>query len=156
MPRSVALALKRALLLVLTAAVLLLFYLWFTLLSPFGYRPPPDLPAIDEQHPHEVFAYGTLTRPWVRRLVMGRAGESRPAALPGYRREALDILPDLSASTEGVVFEVDARELARLDRYERLGIRYERVRKTLEDGSDAWVYQRITGGQRIATEEVVP
>ncbi|WP_111655414.1 gamma-glutamylcyclotransferase family protein [Isoalcanivorax indicus] len=147
MPRSVARALQRALLLVLTAAVLLLFYLWFTLLSPFGYNPPPDLPAIDAQHPHEVFAYGTLTRPWVRRLVMGRAGEARPAALPGYRREGLDILPDLSASTDGVVVEVDARELARLDRYERLGIRYERVRKTLEDGSDAWVYQRITGGE---------
>ena len=31
----------------------------------------------------------------------------------------------------------------RLDRYKRLGIRYERVEATLDDGRRVWVYQRL-------------
>ena len=42
---------------------------------------------------------------------------------------------------------MDADELSRLDRYERLGIRYERRTITLDDGTRAWVYLRLTEEQ---------
>ena len=117
-------------------------YLWLTFASPFGYNPRPEyLPAIDEDATYSVFVYGTLTQPWVRWLVMGRAGETSPAKLPGFTREALDIKPEAGAVTEGKVITVNADELRALDRYERLGVRYERVELTLQSGKTAWVYR---------------
>ena len=128
------------LLALLLAALLYIGLMWF---SPLGYAPPEDLPPIDTQRSHQVFAYGTLTQPWVRWLVMGSAGAPREAHLPGYRREGLDGVPDPGAVTEGVVFAVTPAELARLDRYERLGVRYARLEKTLGSGEAAWVYRRL-------------
>ncbi len=122
--------------------LLLPVYLWLILLSPFFYTPPDDLPALQEGT-HRVFAFGTLKSPWVRFLVMGRAGVTEEASLPGKRREGLNIIADPAAQTPGLVFEVNASELARLDRYERLGVRYERVKMALNDGSRAWVYRRL-------------
>ena len=121
----------------------LLFYLWFAMLSPYGYERPDTLPAIDSSRDHEVFVFGTLTQPWVRYIVMGRAGETEPAVLEGYEKEALDIRPSTDEEVEGQLLRVTPGELARLDRYERLGIRYERVKMTLADGTSAWVYRLI-------------
>lgn len=134
--------LKRLLWLVCGAIALLPVYLWLILLSPFFYSPPDHLPALEERT-HRVFAFGTLKSPWVRLLVTGQIGESEAAFLPGNRREGLNIIVDPDAQTPGLVFEVDASQLARLDRYERLGVRYERVEMTLNDGSQAWVYRRL-------------
>lgn len=120
-------------------------YLWLTLLSPYGYQPPEGLPAIDETRSHRVFVYGTLRYGIVRALVIGRTGDPQPALLPGFQKQGLDIEPRADARTEGLVFEVDADELRRLDRYERLGIHYDRVRLTLADGTRAWVYRRRNG-----------
>ncbi|MBF8221607.1 gamma-glutamylcyclotransferase family protein [Halomonas sp. 328] len=117
-------------------------YLWWTMLSPFGYSPPEALPPIAEGE-HRVFVYGTLRHAPLRWVIYGRAGDPQPAILPGYRREGLDITRDASASVEGLLLRVDAEELARLDRYERLGIRYERVERHLADGQPAWVYRRL-------------
>ncbi len=117
-------------------------YLWWTLLSPFGYSPPEELAPITAGE-HRVFVYGTLRYAPVRWLVYGRSGDPEPANLPGYRREGLDIARDATASVAGLLLRVDAGELARLDRYERLGIRYERVELTLADGRLAWVYRRM-------------
>lgn len=117
-------------------------WLWFTMLSPFTYERPDHLPPI-EAGPHEVFVYGTLRSGLVRWVVTGRAGESRPATLENFRRTALDLEEAPGEGVEGEVITVSAEELARLDRYERLGIRYERVRLTLADGSEAWVYRRL-------------
>ncbi len=116
-------------------------YLWLTFASPFGYNPTGDLPTIEEDATYSVFVYGTLTQPLVRWLVMGRAGDSDPAKLPGYRKEELDIKPAEGAVTEGQVITVNADELRALDRYERLGVRYERVEVTLQDGESVWVYR---------------
>ena len=116
-------------------------YLWLTFASPFGYNAPENLPAIEEDTTYSVFVYGTLTKPWVRWLVMGRAGDSEPAELPGFRNDKLDIKPDAGAVTEGQVITVNADEFRALDRYERLGVRYERVELTLKDGESAWVYR---------------
>lgn len=121
--------------------VLAISYLWLTFASPFGYNPTGDLPTIEDDATYSVFVYGTLTKPWVRWLVMGRAGESEPAKLPGYRKEELDIKPVAGAFTKGEVITVNADELRALDRYERLGVRYERVEVTLENGEPVWVYR---------------
>lgn len=128
-------------------------YLWLTFASPFGYNPTGELPEIDEDATYSVFVYGTLTEPWVRWLVTGRAGKAEPAELSGFRKEELDIKPDPAAVVEGEVITVDADELRALDRYERLGVRYERVELTLQSGESAWVYRLMEPLLRELSEE---
>ncbi len=125
----------------LALPVLLAAGFWWVWLSPFGYEFTEASLLLDEG-PHKVFAYGTLTRPWVRRLVTGQSQQHRPASIEGYRREGLDLVPAPGVRTPGVVFEVSGDELRRLDRYERLGIRYRRELRPLSDGATAWVYFR--------------
>jgi gamma-glutamylcyclotransferase (GGCT)/AIG2-like uncharacterized protein YtfP len=127
----------------LAVAALVLLGLWLLLLSPYGYTPPADAPGFDEVRAKPVFVYGTLRRPAVRRLVIGRAVDTREAALPGFRKERLNIIADPQALIEGELMEVEIDELRRLDRYERLGVRYERLWLPLADGSHAWVYRRL-------------
>lgn len=134
--------LPRLLLATGTGAALLVVWLWFTLLSPWGYAPPQDLPPIEQQQTHRVFAYGTLRYQGVRWLVTGRSTPAKSATLHGFRKEGLDLVPQAGARTHGKVFEVDAETLRRLDRYERLGVRYQRSRLTLDSGATAWVYRR--------------
>ncbi|MDI5920564.1 gamma-glutamylcyclotransferase [Halomonas sp. LR5S13] len=117
-------------------------WLWLSLLSPWTYDRPDHLPPVQEG-PHRVFVYGTLTHAPVRWLVYGRVGDPEPAVLTGFERTGLDLSPSPGARVEGLLLRVEAEELARLDRYERLGIRYERVRQTLVDGRKAWVYRRL-------------
>jgi len=147
-------AIRYTLATVLAVFALGVSYLWLTFASPFGYNPTVDLPTIEEDATYSVFVYGTLTQPWVRWLVMGRTGESEPAKLPGYRKEGLDIKPADGAVTKGEVINVDADELRALDRYERLGVRYERVKLTLENGESAWVYRLMDPALVELTGEV--
>lgn len=116
---------------------------WFTWVSPYGYQAPADLAAIDPDSEHRVFVYGTLRQPLVRRLVTGRWIDTREAILPGFVQRGLDLEARPQGRTEGEVFVVGAEALARLDRYERLGIRYERTEATLASGERAWVYRRL-------------
>jgi gamma-glutamylcyclotransferase (GGCT)/AIG2-like uncharacterized protein YtfP len=116
-------------------------WLWLTMLSPWFYDRPAYLADI-EQRPHQVFVYGTLRYAPIRFIVMGSFGDPKAAVLEGYQRNGLDLLPESGSRVEGLLLHVDADELARLDRYERLGIRYERVLITLKNGAHAWVYQR--------------
>ncbi|TDB05498.1 gamma-glutamylcyclotransferase family protein [Halomonas marinisediminis] len=125
-------------------------WLWLTLLSPFLYERPAHLEPIAEG-PHAVYVYGTLRVPVVRWIVIGDEVETRPASLEGWRRTGLDLEPAPGERVPGEVLIVDAEELARLDRYERLGIRYERVRHTLADGSEAWVYRRLPDEARTSS-----
>lgn len=127
-----------------TALLVVVVSLWLTLLSPFGYTPPEGLPPIPDGETHEVFVYGTLRHPIVRRVVIGRRGDVRPAILVGFRRRWLNIEPASGGHVGGMILKVSSEELRRLDRYERLGIRYERVRRELRDGSNAWVYRRMS------------
>lgn len=117
-------------------------YLWLTLLSPYTYEAPEHLAPI-ERGEHQVFVYGTLRYALVRWMVYGRTGDPEPATLEGFRRETLDLAEAPGEKVNGLLLQVDAKELARLDRYERLGLRYERVRMTLADGREAWVYRRL-------------
>lgn len=121
-------------------------WLWLTMLSPWFYDRPDTLPAI-EQRTHHVFVYGTLRYAPIRLIVMGSFGAPEEAVLDGYRRNGLDLTQQPNSQVKGLRLSVDATELARLDRYERLGIRYERVKKTLSDGSSAWVYLRLPEAQ---------
>ncbi|RAR60352.1 gamma-glutamylcyclotransferase (GGCT)/AIG2-like uncharacterized protein YtfP [Onishia taeanensis] len=117
-------------------------YLWWVLLSPFGYDRPAELPPIPSGE-YQVFVYGTLTHAPVRWLVYGRTGSPEAASLPGFRKRELDLVEDRNQRVDGMVLRVDAEELADLDRYERLGHRYERVRVQLDNGAQAWVYRRL-------------
>lgn len=125
----------------LGAPLALAGWLWLSLLSPWTYDRPEHLTPV-QQGPHRVFVYGTLTHAPVRWLVYGRTGDPEPAVLKGYRRDALDLQEAPQGRVEGLVLTVDADELARLDRYERLGIRYDRVRVRLADGQRVWAYRR--------------
>lgn len=108
--------------------------------EPF-YLPALDEPVvIEEDGTHRVFGYATLTNPVVRYVVTGRPISTEPARLADHRRVGRDLEPEEGEYVEGRVFEVSPEELRRLDRYERLGERYERVRVELEDGAPAWIY----------------
>ncbi|XQU07253.1 gamma-glutamylcyclotransferase [Halomonas sp. LY9] len=117
-------------------------WLWLTMLSPWFYDRPEELPAI-EQRTHQVFVYGTLRYLPVRWVVMGSSGSPEPARLHGFERQGLDLTASTGKYVDGLLLTVTPEALARLDRYERLGIRYERVKQTLADGSSAWVYMRL-------------
>lgn len=123
--------------------ILAIGYLWLTFSSPFLYNPPENLPTIEENSTYAVFVYGTLTKPWVRWLVMGRAGEGKSAELLGFRKDKLNIIEDDKMITKGKLIKVNANELRALDRYERLGVRYDRIKVTLKDGKSAWVYKLV-------------
>lgn len=117
---------------------------WLTWLSPYGYEAPAGLAVIDAEREHRVFVYGTLRQPLVRRLVTGQWIDTRAALLPGFEQQGLDLERSSGAQAEGEVFTVEPSVLARLDRYERLGIRYERVPATLANDEVAWVYLRLS------------
>ena len=104
---------------------------------------PSGAPPVPEGE-SRVFGYATLADPLVRLVVVGGPVRSQPAALPGWRREGRDLVEDPEAVTPGRVFSVAADGLRRLDRYEQAGYRYYRFKKTLADGSEAWVYGLIT------------
>lgn len=117
-------------------------YLWFVLLSPFGYDYPEHMaPETTESGYHRVFVYGTLRFAPVRWIVTGRVGEATPYTLAGYRKTGLDLERDPDSEVDGLILRVSSDELRRLDRYERLGIKYRRTAVTLSDGRQAWVYQ---------------
>ncbi|SEK23104.1 gamma-glutamylcyclotransferase family protein [Halomonas daqiaonensis] len=124
------------------AVLVLAAWLWLSMLSPWTYDRPDHLDPVQEG-PHRVFVYGTLTYAPIRWLVYGRAGDPELAVLEGFERTGLDLSPAPEARVEGLLLRVNAEELERLDRYERLGIRYERVRQALTDGRQAWVYRRL-------------
>lgn len=125
------------------AAMLGAGYAGLVLLGSYGQQSPDSPKTVDEGRIHAVFVYGTLRNRLVRRVVIGHHVEARPAALPGYRKDGLDVVPEPGSRTEGLVFEVDGLALRRLDRYERVGIRYQRIERILDDGTPAWVYRKL-------------
>ncbi len=100
----------------------------------------PSLPAGEQQ----VFGYATLAHPAVRSVVAGRWLPGEEAVLKGWERVGRHLRPDPEGRVEGIVFTVSPEGFRRLDRYEQAGVRYLRERKTLADGSEAWVYRLIT------------
>ena len=128
---------------VLALTLLPVIYLWWVLLSPGGYRVPAGFELDPAAGAQQVFVYGTLRNPAVRRVVIGRRVATEEAFLPDYRKQGLDITPAPGAGVAGELLTVQPAGLRRLDRYERLGIRYERVEAVLGDGQRVWVYRRL-------------
>lgn len=118
-------------------------YLWWVLLGPWGYVMPEGYEAPEGPCDQRVFVYGTLRNPLVRWLIVGRRISTAPAAVSGFDKQRLDIQPLPDGRVPGEVFSVAPKELARLDRYERLGVRYERVCLALDSGEPVWVYRRL-------------
>lgn len=116
---------------------------WWTFVSPYNYSPPSSAVIEVAAGEQRVFAYGTLRNPLVRLLITRELTTATPAQLPGYRKQGLDIIEADAEKTAGEVFTVTPEGLQRLDRYERLGERYQRIELTLTDGEPAWVYQRL-------------
>lgn len=104
-----------------------------------------------------LFSYGTLQYETVQRATFGRLLEGHEDAMPGYRKEMLEITdPDVirtsgerfhpivqrtgdpADAVEGKVFAITTDELAAADRYEVSD--YRRIEVTLRSGLVAWVY----------------
>ncbi len=137
--------LRQAAAIVLTLLFIIAVYLWLLLVAPFGFDYPIEYYPEPAEQPSEmapVFVYGTLRYPLVRLLVMRSGSEVEPAVLEGFRREGLDLRPEAEGQVEGLLLTVSQQQLRRLDRYERLGVRYGRERLRLQDGTLAWVYRR--------------
>lgn len=103
---------------------------------------PSQTSSVYHDAEYPVFVYGTLRLSLVRHLVFGADGEPEPAMLPGFTRRGLDLVEEERSRVHGLLLEVGPAELAALDRYERLGVRYRRDRVMLADGTEAWVYRR--------------
>ncbi|MEW5687382.1 MAG: gamma-glutamylcyclotransferase family protein [Pseudomonadota bacterium] len=104
-----------------------------------------------------LFSYGTLQQENVQLETFGRRLHGRTDALPGYRREMVQITDPAVIATSGAdhhpivlesgdpadevpgtVFDVTEAELAAADTYEVSD--YRRVAVRLRSGLDAWVY----------------
>ncbi len=115
---------------------------YYIMLSPQGHTLPPDVDGVYLQAEHGLFAYGTLTSPIVRKIVLGQSVPAEPAKLDGFSRQGLNLVETPGEQVMGKYFQVKGHQLRRLDRYERLGSRYYRKLYTLSDGRMAWVYFR--------------
>jgi gamma-glutamylcyclotransferase (GGCT)/AIG2-like uncharacterized protein YtfP len=104
-----------------------------------------------------LFSYGTLQLEAVQMQSFGRLLEGRPDAMPGFKKEMLEITdPDViklsgerfhpvviasansSDEVAGKVFFISTEELAAADRYEVSD--YKRIEVTLKSRIPAWVY----------------
>lgn len=105
-----------------------------------------------------LFSYGTLQQESVQIASFGRALNGKPDALPGWRREMVEILDaeifclsgerfhpilvpgEAGDEIPGQVFEISEAELQRADAYEVAA--YKRIAARLKSGLDAFVYVR--------------
>ena len=96
----------------------------------------------------KIFTYGTLQDLEIQLQCVGRAlGTGTPDTLRGYTMTKIKgihkdyniIRPQSGSTVDGVVFEVTAEELARIDDYE--GTAYLRVSATLMSNTRAWIYR---------------
>ena len=103
-----------------------------------------------------LFSYGTLQQQSVQLSSFGRLLIGAPDALPGWKREMVEITDSdvlaksgmrfhpivvpgaASDEVAGMVFEITEDELASADRYEVAD--YKRIAARLKSGIEAWVY----------------
>ena len=105
-----------------------------------------------------LFSYGTLQQESVQIASFGRVLKGTPDALPGWRREMVEIIDaevfclsgerfhpilvpgDAGDEIAGMVFEISEEELQRADAYEVA--EYKRITARLKSGLEAFVYVR--------------
>jgi gamma-glutamylcyclotransferase (GGCT)/AIG2-like uncharacterized protein YtfP len=95
-----------------------------------------------------VFAYGTLRLEKVRRELLGYSLPSSPTTIKGFYMDSIVIddikypiiieYPDSNEIIEGEYFEVEEKDLEKLDAYESSA--YRRKEVTLNNKVVAWVY----------------
>ena len=93
-----------------------------------------------------LFVYGTLQDPAVQSRIIGRIVTGTPDVLEGYFKTEYAmpegiyplVIPRHGQTVEGLVLEVTADELRRMDAYETAA--YRRVRVPLRSGRTSWVY----------------
>lgn len=93
-----------------------------------------------------LFVYGTLQDPAVQTRVIGRVVSGAPDVLDGFFKTEYAmpegvyplVIPRHGHAVVGLVLEVTAEELARMDVYETAA--YRRVRVPLRSGLESWVY----------------
>jgi gamma-glutamylcyclotransferase (GGCT)/AIG2-like uncharacterized protein YtfP len=129
--------------LIFTTICLLLIAAALWLRYPIPYQSPTELPVLPPEREYRVFVHGTLRSGLLRWLITGERLAAQPAALADFARQGLDVRASDGAAVEGQLLVVDGKALARLDRYERLGDRYQRWCMLLTDGTQAWVYRRL-------------
>jgi len=110
---------------------------------PVPYRAPDSLPELAAMESHRLFVHGTLRSGLLRWVITGQYLAADTAVLADFERNGLDVRERKGAQVTGLVLSLDGAALARLDRYERLGDRYQRVCLLMADGHPAWVYRRI-------------
>ena len=112
---------------------------------------------MSKPYPIALFSYGTLQLEAVQMQSFGRLLDGRADAMPGFKKDMLEITdpdviklsgerfhPVVSASANpgdevaGKVFFISAAELEAADRYEVSD--YKRIEVTLKSGLKAWVY----------------
>lgn len=92
----------------------------------------------------KLFVYGSLHEPEVQIRLVGRTIESKPDSLKGYERDFSLLppypvaLPAEKSIIQGHILEITSEELAQFDIYETEA--YDRIRVTLESGTETWVY----------------
>lgn len=118
----------------------MLLLLW-QLMSWWQFESPLSL-GYQQSH-YQVFVYGTLKQPLIRRLIVGAQIEAVPAQLEGFQKSGLTIVPQVDGVVAGYLITLTATQMQRVDRYERLGVRYCRFEVVLASGKIAWVYQRL-------------
>lgn len=85
----------------------------------------------------QLFTYGSLQHPEIQEKLFNRVLIGRPDTLIDYKKGTIEIEgkvfnianPKTGSKIEGIVYELDQKELERADRYE--GKNYKRVRVTL-------------------------
>lgn len=87
-----------------------------------------------------IFVYGTLTNPFIRMITCQCRVGANPAQLANYEKTGRNIVPAPQAAVAGSVITVTPEELANLDRYENVPVKYTRERITTTDGNEHWVY----------------
>lgn len=93
-----------------------------------------------------LFVYGTLKDPAVQSRIIGRIVSGTADVLDGFFKTDYAmpegiyplVIPRHGQAVEGLVLEVTAEELARMDAYETAA--YRRVRVPLRSGRESWVY----------------
>ncbi|MCS2610591.1 gamma-glutamylcyclotransferase family protein [Halomonas dongshanensis] len=142
--------LKWLLLLCMAALAGVAAWLWLTMLSPWFYDSTENATTIAPGQ-HQVFVYGTLRFAPVRWVVMGSSGSPREASLRGFARTGLDLREQPGSVVPGLLLRVNPEQLRRLDRYERLGVRYTRHCYQLRGGGSAWVYRRLSEADNLTS-----
>ncbi len=97
----------------------------------------------------QLFTYGSLQHLEIQEKLFNRTLAGVPDTLIDYEKGTIEIegkvfniaSPKTGSKIEGIVYELDQKELERADRYE--GKNYKRVRVMLLSGAEPWFYCRM-------------